>query len=117
MSEQATPEQFEHRVQRLRFKLTGRAISYSSVGADDVLPERTSWGVPLGQVDVEGRPSLAVLTTRCVIDHRYPLLQIDPHFVNFALFSGEPRSTEVFAVAHPPGAEILDEIEIQATII
>ena len=90
----------EERVRELRFRLRSRVTE--THGWDEDLPTRTSWAVPLGVVDREGRPTLAVATTRCVVDYRFPIReQHADSYVNLALFSGSGRAAQVFRVSRP----------------
>lgn len=89
VAEQAEPAKYEAQAQALRFKLESHAIRFARIGTDDALPPRTEWAVPMGIVN----GSLAVLTSRCEIDYRYPLSESepDPRFRNLALFDAEGR--------------------------
>jgi hypothetical protein len=98
IAEQASPDEYEAAAKRLRFKLESRAVRFSYVGSDDPLDPRSEWAVPMGVVNGH----LAVLTSRCEIDYKYPLRegQPDSRFRNLALFNAEgrlPRSVFMLA--------------------
>lgn len=97
----ADPSDAESRVERLRFRLRSSAVDAQTWGTDDRLPDRESWAVPLAEVRRHGDRYLAVLTTRCVIDHRYPTNSIPRRFANLALFSGAGRDEQVFKLTGP----------------
>lgn len=99
------------RVREVRFKLSSRAI-VPEWGSDRLVPERTASAVPLGVVQRGGKPQLAVATTRCLIDYRYPTAQERPEYANLALFSGGGRTREVFRLGEPsalPGVATIDD--------
>jgi hypothetical protein len=109
VAEQAQPAAYEDAAAQLRFKLESHAIHYSNIGSDDVLPARSEWAVPMGQVN----GNLAVLTSRCLIDYKYPLHegQADPRFRNLALFNADRRTPRnVFMLAPVPSRPELSEV-------
>jgi hypothetical protein len=98
VAEQADPDGYAVAAQRLRFKLESRAIHFSYIGSDDPLAPRSEWAVPMGIVN----GGLAVLTSRCMIDYKYPLRegQPDPRFRNLAIFDADGRAPRtVFMLA------------------
>lgn len=89
----------------LRFRFQS-GIMRQEWGDDSVL-KRESYAVPLGVETHLGAPSLAVLTTRCVLDYRYPLDTERKEWTNLALFSKPTPDrkdvrAEVFALATWP---------------
>ena len=98
IAEQADPDVYGEGAKRLRFKLESDATHIHAIANDEMLPPRSEWAVPMGVVN----GSLAVLTSRCLIDYKYPLRegQPDPNFRNLALFDAEgrfPRSVFMLA--------------------
>lgn len=89
------------RVLEMRFQLRSQALTRNPWGADHAQRPREAWAVPMGVVDRGGRPALAVATTRCVVDYRYPTLAERTDWVNLALFTGEGRPAEVFRITSP----------------
>ena len=97
VAEQADAERYEELALRYRFRLKSHAVDFSSFSDDDLLPARQEWAVPMGVVG----DRLAVLTSRCLVDYRYPLKRdSSPDFGNLALFNGEGRpARNVFMLA------------------
>lgn len=89
------------RVLEMRFELRSQALTRNPWGADRAQRPRAGWAVPMGVVDRGGRRALAVATTRCVVDYRYPTLAQRTDWVNLALFTGEGRPAEVFRIGSP----------------
>lgn len=114
VAEQVAVEGLERDAQALRFRLKS-FIMRDALGDDEVL-SRASWAVPLGVTVRGGAQYLAVITTRCVIDYRYPLNKKMPRWSNLALFSGvgpppnrQDIGSQVFRIGYPsvlPGVTV-----------
>lgn len=110
VAEQGDPEPYEEATKNLRFTLESNAIDYAVVGTDRPIGPRAEFAVPMGVVN--GR-ELAVLTSRCLIDYRYPLTtdRPDPRFRNLALFNMGPPGSQrnVFKLGrHPERPDLSD---------
>jgi hypothetical protein len=112
MADQVDVRRQQERVEETRFRLWSQVISEGII-FDEAKPPRSSWGVPLGLVDGPRGQSLAVGTTRCLIDYSYPFERMHrdrASFRNLAIYTGlEPntgRDAQVFRLidpAHLPG--------------
>lgn len=99
--DQVDPRGLEQEAQRLRFRLRSTAMQAAGRflgirGSDHALPAREAWAVPMGSVRRAGREYLAVMTTRCVVDYRYPMNHSMPRFANLALFTAAGRQEQVY---------------------
>ena len=100
VAEQAEPRDLTADAERLHFTLESDSVDYKRFGRDRVNASRREFAVPMGIVS----GNLAVLTPRCLIDHKYP----DPHgeganFTNLALFNDKERlPRQVFMLAPVP---------------
>lgn len=108
LADQVDVRRQQERVEETRFRLWSQVISEGII-FDDAKPPRSSWGVPLGLVDGPRGRSLAVGTTRCLVDYSYPFAQMHrdrASFRNLALYTGlEPstgRDPQVFRLIDPP---------------
>jgi hypothetical protein len=107
VAEQADTTQLEAEVERLKFTLESDAIDYSRIGSDRPRPPRHAMALPMGIVDGN---RMAVLTTRCLIDYRYPIAGSDPRFRNLAVFNSDGRAPRtVFMLAPVVGRPDLTE--------
>jgi hypothetical protein len=107
VAEQANADAYAETAERVAFRLESRAIDYSAIGNDTPLAPRSARALPMGVVN----ETLAVLTSRCLVDYRYPLRQgTDPRFRNLALFDADGRSPRsVFMLAPVPQRDELSE--------
>lgn len=100
-------------MESIRFRLRSEAVR-PRFGEDERFGPREAWAVPMGLVTRNGREHLAVATTRCVIDYRYPTLQAREGWANLALFTRAGRPQQVFRIASPralAGQDVYDQRE------
>lgn len=88
-------ERQTERVEAERFRLASYAI-VPQFGEDQRITPRSSWAVPLGVVDRGAGRELAVATTRCLVDYRYPTNAAHDNYRNLAIFSDDGRVPEVY---------------------
>jgi hypothetical protein len=108
LADQVDVRRQEERVRDVRFRLSSQVSVDGFLFFNGVKRPRSSWAVPLGVVERNGRQALAVGTTRCVLDYRYPHRSMHrdaANFRNLALFSGfeddAGRGREVFRLGEP----------------
>lgn len=105
LADQVDLRYFEGRVRDLRFGLRTGVVWQGLPGDFQV---RGAWAVPLARTKVGGHQSLAVATTRCVLDYRYPPVPSQPRLFNLALVSGAGRPEQVYRINDPsvlPGVQ------------
>lgn len=106
MADQVDVRRQQERVEETRFRLWSQVHHDGFLLNNSARLPRQSWAVPLGVVDGPNGQSLAVGTTRCVIDYEYPHGEGDlASFHNLALFTGmeanSGRDAQVFRITDP----------------
>lgn len=107
MADQVDVRRQQERVEETRFRLWSQVNSEGWI-FDGAKEPRSSWAVPLGLVEGPRGRSLAVGTTRCLVDYSYPFQRMHrdrASFRNLALYTGiEPgsgRDAQIFRVVEP----------------